>query len=480
MKYIKKVILENFQSHKYTEMEFDKYLNVIVGPSDQGKSAIIRGIKWALFNEPSGDFFIREGEKECSVTVIFNDNTKIKRYRSKSKNVYYLYDEYGNEMVFEGFGTTVPQEIIDKTLIRKVALDGDHSNAINIGEQLEGPFLLSEKNSTRANAIGRLVGVHIIDDALKDTLKDVRNLNIKKKNYETNLDKLQENLSEYDYLDDLTNRVSKLEEIKSKIYNNEIRLKNLVKVSENLNKVNREISQTFSYLEKIKNLNQIIEIEKSLTKHIELYNFINNRYSKLNTVNIQIERDKNLLEQLKSIDKCEITIGNINLLTNKLNKLNKLNSNYKFLMDNISKTKYQLNLLANIEKVENNLIIIDKNYLKYNKLLKLKKSLDAINKNLSIGIVYVEKLSNTDTVFSIESEIENKNKILENLIMYKNKYENLLKIYTKEKNLLENLENELDKNLIRYEAILSEIEICPLCFSSIDKEKLDKIINNYR
>ncbi len=51
--------------------------------------------------------------------------------------------------------------------------------------------MLSEKNATRANAIGRLVGVHIIDDALKDTLRDIRNLNIKKKNYQGTLEKLE-------------------------------------------------------------------------------------------------------------------------------------------------------------------------------------------------------------------------------------------------------------------------------------------------
>ncbi len=85
-------------------------------------------------------FFIREGEKECSVTVVFNDNTKVKRFRSKSKNSYYLYDETGKEIVFEGFGTTVPQEIIDKTSMRKVMLDSNQSNSLNISEQLEGPF----------------------------------------------------------------------------------------------------------------------------------------------------------------------------------------------------------------------------------------------------------------------------------------------------------------------------------------------------
>ena len=59
MRYIKKIILENFQSHKYSVIELNEELNVIVGPSDSGKSAIIRGLKWALYNEPSGDYFIR-------------------------------------------------------------------------------------------------------------------------------------------------------------------------------------------------------------------------------------------------------------------------------------------------------------------------------------------------------------------------------------------------------------------------------------
>ncbi len=97
MKYLKTVILENFQSHKYSIVEFNEGLNVIVGPSDTGKSAIIRGIKWALYNEPAGDYFIREGERDCTVTLEFSDNTKVKRYRSKSKNVYILIKMMGKK-----------------------------------------------------------------------------------------------------------------------------------------------------------------------------------------------------------------------------------------------------------------------------------------------------------------------------------------------------------------------------------------------
>src|SRR5699024_512 len=105
--------------------------------SDSGKTAILRGIRWALYNDPSGDYFIREGAYQCSVTIVFSDNTKVKRYRSKNKNVYYLYDESDNEFKFEGFGTSVPDEIIEATGIKKILLDKDVSKSFNISDQLE-------------------------------------------------------------------------------------------------------------------------------------------------------------------------------------------------------------------------------------------------------------------------------------------------------------------------------------------------------
>jgi exonuclease SbcC len=60
--YIKKLSLRNFQSHRETDLEFSPGLNIIVGPSDQGKSAIIRALRWLFYNEPRGTGFIRVGE----------------------------------------------------------------------------------------------------------------------------------------------------------------------------------------------------------------------------------------------------------------------------------------------------------------------------------------------------------------------------------------------------------------------------------
>lgn len=54
MSYIKKLVVDNFQSHEHTEVEFGPGLNVIVGPSDHGKSALVRALRW-LFIMNRGD-----------------------------------------------------------------------------------------------------------------------------------------------------------------------------------------------------------------------------------------------------------------------------------------------------------------------------------------------------------------------------------------------------------------------------------------
>ncbi|WP_158016541.1 AAA family ATPase, partial [Tissierella creatinophila] len=215
MKYLKRAILKNFQSHQNSVIDFNEGLNIIVGPSDSGKSAIIRAIKWALYNEPAGNYFIREGETEASVTLEFSNNIKITRLRSKSKNAYILSNKDAEEIIFEGFGNKVPQEIIDLLEIKKISLDSSESNAINLGEQLEGAFLLSEKGSTRASAIGRLIGVNLIDDALKETLKDIRKLSIQKNTMSESIKRIEEELVTYEYLDNLKEDTIKLENIRN-------------------------------------------------------------------------------------------------------------------------------------------------------------------------------------------------------------------------------------------------------------------------
>lgn len=480
MIYIKKVILENFQSHKYSELEFDAGLNVIVGPSDQGKSAIIRAIKWALFNEPAGDFFIREGENECSVTVVFSNNIKIKRYRSKTKNYYYLYDNDGEEIVFQGFGTKVPQEILDRISLRKVLLDENRPNLINIGEQLEGPFLLSEKTSTRANTIGRLVGVHIIDDALKETLRDNRNLKIEKRKLEETLAALNENLSQYDYLDDLMAKVNRLKDIKSNIYNKQLKHNELVEKHKQLTQINTEIKLLKTNMEKLKNLDIILDLERRLSQKIKDYKYISSKQESLINILNNIRYSENLLSNLKDIDKIDEHIRRLNLLILRKDKLNKLYSRYDTIKKEIYVNKNILNSLENIDKIEERLNIMDTKYTYLTKIYQLKSRLDSVNKRLSIGKTYIDKLANVKSIESIKVTIETKHNLLLNLLSIKKNYDTTKDEVLRLKERLNSIQNEINNYLDRYNKILSKIEVCPLCFNPIDKASIGRIVRNFQ
>ena len=51
---IKRIKIENIQSHKETELELSSGINAIVGSSNNGKSAILRAFYWLVYNRPLG------------------------------------------------------------------------------------------------------------------------------------------------------------------------------------------------------------------------------------------------------------------------------------------------------------------------------------------------------------------------------------------------------------------------------------------
>lgn len=479
MKYIKKVVLENFQSHKYTELEFDERLNVIVGPSDQGKSAIIRGIKWALFNEPSGNFFIREGENDCSVTIVFNDNTKIKRYKSKSKNLYYLYNSENKEQIFEGFGTNVPKEIIEATNIRKVYLDGKQTNSINISDQLEGPFLLSEKTATRANSIGRLVGVHIVDDAVGDTLKDIRNLNLSKRNLTEQLNKLEENLKEYDYLEQLQKKVKRLEEIKIKIKESQEKVGKLKNIKLKYVDTEKQISNTKKLIGELNSVDVVENIANDLNVKVKVYNFMNNKRKHLLDINKSICYNVNIINSLKNLNQTSQFIIELEDKVYKKRRLENINSNYKSIAKNIIVNNNIVNKLENIDIVESKTYSIYEYSKRLMELKTIKKKFHENDIRTTYGVNYLEKFSKLDQADSILYNLETKVSNLLTLANIKNKTSF---IQSELDSTVKNIEKEnlqIKKLLEEYKILLEQFEVCPVCFHKIDNKTIEEIINNY-
>lgn len=479
MKYIEKVILENFQSHKHSVLEFNNQLNVIVGPSDSGKTAILRGIRWVLYNEPSGDYFIREGENYCAVTIVFSDGTRVKRYRSRSKNIYYLYNSDNDETKFEGFGTSVPEEIINATGIKKILLDSDLSKPINLSDQLEGAFLLSERASARASSIGRLVGVNIIDDTLRDTLKDVRNLSSKKKIIEDNISNLKDELSQYEYLDELRDKINRISIIRDKIYEKNNLVVTYKGLNEKLKQLYNNKDITNYYLQKLSNINILSDVQNNIISKISLYNYLLTKKNQLHKLSEDKEYNLNILSSLKELTSLENKANNIK----DFYSLNTQLLKYKSALDKINKEATLCNFISNklegisnVEKNLNNMLI---SIEKLKKLNDIKDKEYSLRKSLAIGEKYVERFNKVDEVKVIKEKLEININLLNKLRTIFNSYISIKDEITNIRTLLEEHKINIDLKVEEYKELLLKLEVCPLCFSNIDNNKIAHIISHY-
>lgn len=479
VKYIKKVILKNFQSHKHTVIEFDNRLNVIVGPSDSGKTAILRGIRWVLYNEPTGDYFVREGEKESSVTIVFNNGIKVIRTRSKSKNTYTLYDSKGKETVFEGFGTTVPEEIIDATEIHKILLDRDVAKSINLSDQLEGAFLLSERPSIRSNSIGRLVGVNIIDDALRETLRDSRNLSVNKKNIEEQLTDLRKELSQYEYLDEIILKLEKVNSIKEIISEKSNKLDKYKILLTKLLDIKNDKQKTLGVLEELSYMDMLAKIIDNITKKITKYDYFKNKLYSINTVIYNKDKNIMIVSSLKNIAEAEKNLNNINSLINRTLQLSNYSNKLKELKFEINNNNFIYSKLGYLSIVHSNLDIIVNKYDDLQFLKKIVEKKDSIAKSIAIGKRYKERLETTDKLQSLASELNIK---IKSLLELKRLHEN----YKLNDNAINTIavnvqvhKEYIKKYISQYEELLLKQEVCPLCFSTIDEQKIKHIMDHY-
>lgn len=183
--------IHNFQSHDKTKVKFENGINVFVGTSDSGKSAILRALKWNLMNVPSGDEFIREGTKEAAVTIYFEDGHSVERRRSKggTKNSYTLFKDGEILEEYTGFGGKVPGPILEVTRI-----DPDFS--FNFANQLEAPFLLSDSPKVRAETIGNLEELGKIDSELTVLNQDVRDKKAEQRSTKTRMAEIEKERNE--------------------------------------------------------------------------------------------------------------------------------------------------------------------------------------------------------------------------------------------------------------------------------------------
>lgn len=167
---LKKIKIKNFQSHERTALNLSPGVNVIVGRSTTGKSAIVRAFRWLMLNRPAGDAFksnFADADDSVKVEVITREGARIIAEKLKRPNGHsYQVGNDGRNYDFEGVGRAVPD----------MATTALNMKGINVQTQLEPHFLIASTPSAFSAAIHKITNAAKVENAIARMLRHINTL----------------------------------------------------------------------------------------------------------------------------------------------------------------------------------------------------------------------------------------------------------------------------------------------------------------
>jgi len=142
--------IKNFQKHRHVQITFDPQVTTFIGPSDTGKSAIIRSIMWVANNKPAGLHHVRHGRDVCTVSLTV-DGKKVTRRRGKSVNTYSL-----DGHTLKSFGNDVPEPVTALLSLDK----------INAQLQNDKAFWFDDTAGEVSRQLNRIVNLEVMDKTM--------------------------------------------------------------------------------------------------------------------------------------------------------------------------------------------------------------------------------------------------------------------------------------------------------------------------
>lgn len=252
---IKSLKIANFQSHEKTNLVFHPGVNIIIGESDSGKSAIIRALRWVSRNKPSGDS-VRSYQGGKTLVLLETEEGFV--YRTKDKtDQYELHPNGGHNLLFKAFGTNVPEEIV--TFL--------NLDEVNLQFQLDSHFLLSKSPGEVAAYFNKIAKLDKINKGLQNVNSWIRDLNsvigqpATKDKPATGLIKqiadAMQALIRFDYLDKFEAELEVLEEIEKRYTTKIQRESSLNTLVHSIKSVDADIETASEILELEEPLNDV-------------------------------------------------------------------------------------------------------------------------------------------------------------------------------------------------------------------------------
>lgn len=296
---IRKLEIKNFQSHKETKLKFHPGVNVIIGRSDSGKTAILRALKWAVWNRPLGDPFRSHWGGDTSARISLKEGTAVERFKGK-QDFYVLMDGEEEPLEFKAFGTEPPEEITQALNL----------SDINIQNQMDAAFLISNNPGEVSRHFNKVANLEQIDSSLKAVESWLRKEKQSVEHIEANIEQYKKDLESFAYLEKFETKVEVLEQMENE----------KEKGWKSVDRISKQIDQIQEIEKQIEKDSEILKAEKAVNTiigHVESRATTTREFKELKALYKAIE------ELCEAIATAEELIEDENLINSVLELYNK-------------------------------------------------------------------------------------------------------------------------------------------------------------
>lgn len=348
---INSIDIKNFETHLNTTFDLHQGVNVLIGESDEGKSGIVRAIKWNARNRPRGDSYRNDQLdpkkkedklKATEVGIVYKESGLVVRARDGFPGGvnHYVID---TQEPLRALGTDVPDEVQEVTRMKDVNIQGQHPT--------EQYFLLADKPGQVAKEFNKVAGLTIMDKASSEINSQVRDCNSEIKVAKKEIDTREGELKESKWLLEAEKFANKLKKF-------EVKLNKKNKEWETINEAVTLISNIDLKLEKC---GRIDEAKKEIKMLIKQNQAIVDKKQEQTAINDLISAMIDIDSKLSAytdIDKALRTLKTLNLERKKIEKLKKEHKELDYILCMLEKNK--------TENTEADIALIDaqKEYMK--------------------------------------------------------------------------------------------------------------------
>lgn len=440
---IEKIVLENFQSHKKSEYELKQGLNVFIGKSSSGKSAIQRALAWVYENDGSNPRnYIRIGEDYAKVSIYLSNGFIISRLveaKKSGKNGYEVFNPMDGETQY--YNTKSLPLIQEYLGFNYLQIDEKKSVPLNFQKQGMSWFMIGDgfTNSDRAKIIGAVYQTHYVDAVIKDFEAHTKKITSSIKEKKEDIQKIEGEIEKYDHLPQLEKTIQEVEQ----------------------------------RLAKLQALQERVDQAKAIVQERE-------------QIEKQIENDEKLIQSLQFIPIAEQRFDDLTHKVEQQKKVVQLTNELSNILMEYKKEQQIVQTYAHIEVAEQRLNDLQgkvQTYTelrdKYEKATQLEKEQMMIQEQMKQCHTVIESYQHLPIA---ESKVEQLERKILQVQQGKNIALELKEITTKglnERNSIRLIVEENKQLVEQYQTVLKQVGTCPVCQSGIDQHTIEHIAESY-